>query len=81
MTQSADPPWIPHLFLPTAVDHSTLHFYNLKSSLSAPQMMVVTELEEPFLPLPDDLLVNLNESRCVWKFAAVSVGWRKSPKF
>ena len=44
---------------------STLHFYNLKCSLSAPQMMVVTELEEPFLPLPDDLLVNLGESRVV----------------
>jgi protein transport protein SEC24 len=28
-------------------------------------MMVVTELEEPFLPLPDDLLVNLGESRAV----------------
>jgi hypothetical protein len=26
-------------------------------------MMVVTELEEPFLPLPDDMLVNLRESR------------------
>ncbi|KIY91866.1 Protein transport protein [Monoraphidium neglectum] len=26
-------------------------------------MMVVTELEEPFLPLPDDMLVNLSESR------------------
>lgn len=36
---------------------NALHFYNLKSSLTAPQMMVVTELEEPFLPLPDDMLV------------------------
>jgi hypothetical protein len=26
-------------------------------------MMVVAELEEPFLPLPDDLLVNATESR------------------
>eukprot|EP00898_Chlorokybus_atmophyticus_P002080 jgi/Chlat1/2873/Chrsp195S03018 len=41
---------------------STLHFYNLKSSLSQPQMMVVAELEDVFLPLPDDLLVNLRES-------------------
>jgi hypothetical protein len=45
---------------------STLHFYNLKAGLTNPQMMVVAELEEPFLPLPDDLLVNANESRCVW---------------
>ena len=36
---------------------SALHFYNLKASLAAPQMLVVTELDEPFLPLPDDLLV------------------------
>jgi hypothetical protein len=42
---------------------SSLHFYNLKPSLSAPQMMVVGELEEPFLPLPEDLLVNLKDSR------------------
>lgn len=42
---------------------STLHFYNLKSSLGQPQMMVVAEVEEPFVPLPDDLLVNLKESR------------------
>jgi len=42
---------------------STLHFYNLKASLAAPQMMVVGEVDDPFLPLPDDLLVNLKESR------------------
>eukprot|EP00955_Chlamydomonas_euryale_P054477 355827-Chlamydomonas_euryale.AAC.20 len=42
---------------------STLHFYNLRASLSAPQMLVVTELDEPFVPLPDDLLVNLHDSR------------------
>jgi protein transport protein SEC24 len=28
-------------------------------------MMVVADLEDPFLPLPDDLLVNLSESRTV----------------
>jgi len=44
---------------------STLHFYNLNSRLSAPQMMVVAELDDPFVPLPDDLLVNLSESRAV----------------
>jgi hypothetical protein len=26
-------------------------------------MLVVTELDDPFLPLPDDLLVNLTDSR------------------
>ena len=28
-------------------------------------MLVVTEIDEPFVPLPDDLLVNLAESRGV----------------
>lgn len=28
-------------------------------------MLVVTELDDPFLPLPDDLLVNLRDSRPV----------------
>jgi protein transport protein SEC24 len=28
-------------------------------------MMVVAELDDPFLPMPDDLLVNLSESRAV----------------
>ena len=28
-------------------------------------MQVVAETDEPFVPLPDDLLVNLSESRAV----------------
>lgn len=44
---------------------STIHFYNLKSSLKAPQMLVVSDLNDPVLPLPEDLLVNLQESRSV----------------
>ncbi|KAA8515259.1 hypothetical protein F0562_018511 [Nyssa sinensis] len=44
---------------------STIHFYNLKSSLTQPQMMVVSDLDDTFVPLPDDLLVNLSESRSV----------------
>ncbi|XP_043691777.1 protein transport protein Sec24-like At3g07100 [Telopea speciosissima] len=44
---------------------STIHFYNMKSSLTQPQMMVVSDLEDIFVPLPDDLLVNLSESRNV----------------
>ncbi|CAN0314701.1 unnamed protein product [Ectocarpus fasciculatus] len=44
---------------------SSVHFYNLKSNLSQPQMLVVPDLDEPFLPVPDDLLVNLSESRSV----------------
>jgi protein transport protein SEC24 len=42
---------------------SSLHFYALKPGAAAPQMLVVTELDDPFVPLPDELLVNLRESR------------------
>merc|ERR1740117_1324032 len=39
-----------------------LHFYNLNPNLSQPQMLVVTDLEDLFLPLPDDILVNVADS-------------------
>ncbi|PFX31272.1 protein transport protein Sec24A-like [Stylophora pistillata] len=42
---------------------STVHFYSLKSKLSQPQMNIVSDLEDIFLPSPDDLLVNMNESK------------------
>ncbi|KAG7669812.1 hypothetical protein Ndes2437B_g05999 [Nannochloris sp. 'desiccata'] len=42
---------------------TAIHFYNMRPGLSAPQMMVVPEIEDPFVPLPDELLVNLSESR------------------
>ncbi|KAG0172660.1 COPII subunit [Apophysomyces sp. BC1034] len=42
---------------------STLHFYNLNSNRTEPQMLVVSDLDDIFLPQPDDLLVNLTESR------------------
>lgn len=45
--------------------NSSVHYYNLKSDLSQPQMLVVPDLADPFLPVPDDLLVNLSESRSV----------------
>jgi protein transport protein SEC24 len=44
---------------------TSLHFYSLRPSLSAPQMLVVAELDDPFLPLPEDLLVNLRDSRAL----------------
>ncbi|KAI4366186.1 hypothetical protein MLD38_022096 [Melastoma candidum] len=44
---------------------SNIHFYNMKSSLNQPQMMVVSDLDDIFVPLPDDLLVNLSESRSI----------------
>jgi protein transport protein SEC24 len=44
---------------------SCIHFYNLKSSLNSPQMLVVSDVNDVILPLPEDLLVNLHESRAV----------------
>lgn len=44
---------------------SSLHFYSLKPGLTQPQMLVVTELDDPFVPAPDDLLVNLKDARGV----------------
>jgi len=44
---------------------TSLHFYNLNSNLSQPQMMVVSDLEDLFLPLPDDILVPISESESV----------------
>ncbi|CAL6426143.1 unnamed protein product [Bathycoccus prasinos] len=43
----------------------SIHFYGLRSTSMAPSMMVVGELNDPFAPMPDDLLVNLQECRTV----------------
>ncbi|CAB5132532.1 hypothetical protein RhiirA5_364598 [Rhizophagus irregularis] len=53
---------------------TSLHFYSLNSSASAPQMLVVSDLEDVFLPQPDDLLVNLTESRSVVESLLRSLG-------
>ncbi|XP_040185309.1 protein transport protein Sec24B isoform X2 [Rana temporaria] len=42
---------------------STVHFYNLQEGLSQPQMLIVSDVDEIFLPTPDGLLVNLHESK------------------
>lgn len=39
--------------------------FPVQSSLTQPQMMVVSDLDDIFVPLPDDLLVNLSESKSV----------------
>jgi len=41
---------------------SSVHFYNLRSTLKQPQMLVVTDIEAMYLPLPEDLIVDLSES-------------------
>ncbi|XP_058405874.1 protein transport protein Sec24B isoform X4 [Diceros bicornis minor] len=42
---------------------STIHFYNLQEGLSQPQMLIVSDIDDVFLPIPDSLLVNLYESK------------------
>ncbi|XP_073680604.1 protein transport protein Sec24A isoform X2 [Garra rufa] len=42
---------------------STIHFYNLQEGLSQPQMLIVSDIDDVFLPTPDSLLVNLNECK------------------
>ncbi|XP_041122702.1 protein transport protein Sec24A-like isoform X2 [Polyodon spathula] len=42
---------------------SRVHFYNLQEGLSQPQMLVVSDIEDIFIPTPDSLLVNLNECK------------------
>ncbi|XP_078532711.1 protein transport protein Sec24B isoform X3 [Lissotriton helveticus] len=42
---------------------STVHFYNLQEGLSQPQMFIVSDIDDIFLPTPDSLLVNLHESK------------------
>uniref|UniRef100_A0AAQ5XCW6 SEC24 homolog D, COPII coat complex component n=1 Tax=Amphiprion ocellaris TaxID=80972 RepID=A0AAQ5XCW6_AMPOC len=42
-----------------------LHFYNVKSALAQPQMMVVSDTADMFVPLLDGFLVNYQDSRAV----------------
>ncbi|XP_061524944.1 protein transport protein Sec24D [Phycodurus eques] len=48
-----------------ATYNKTLHFYNVKSSMSQPQMMVVSDVAEMYVPLPDGFLVDFQESRAL----------------
>uniref|UniRef100_A0A3Q3WET3 Uncharacterized protein n=1 Tax=Mola mola TaxID=94237 RepID=A0A3Q3WET3_MOLML len=45
--------------------NKVLHFYNVKSALAQPQMMVVSDTAEMFVPLLDGFLVSYQESRVV----------------
>uniref|UniRef100_A0A8C6SIL0 SEC24 homolog B, COPII coat complex component n=1 Tax=Neogobius melanostomus TaxID=47308 RepID=A0A8C6SIL0_9GOBI len=42
---------------------STIHFYNLQNGLSQPQMLVVSDIHDVFIPSHDNLMVNLKESK------------------
>ncbi|PJF16880.1 hypothetical protein PSACC_03315 [Paramicrosporidium saccamoebae] len=58
--------------LPNALDRtkigimtvdSTIHFYNLSVQNEDPKLLVVSDLNDPFLPCMDDLLVGVTEGR------------------
>ncbi|KAK9128853.1 hypothetical protein Syun_017650 [Stephania yunnanensis] len=59
------PPMPPLYFFLIDVSVTAVRSGMLESSLTQPQMMVVSDLDDIFVPLPDDLLVNLSESRSV----------------
>ncbi|XP_038596522.1 protein transport protein Sec24A [Tachyglossus aculeatus] len=42
---------------------SAIHFYSLQEGLSQPQMLIVSDIEDVFIPMPENLLVNLNENK------------------
>jgi len=42
---------------------SNVHFYNMRADQSSPQMLVIPDATHPYLPQPEDLLVNLQECR------------------
>ena len=44
---------------------SAVHFYNLSPGLSFPQMLVVSDIDDLFLPIADNTLVNVSETRKV----------------
>ncbi|KAB0790460.1 hypothetical protein PPYR_15149 [Photinus pyralis] len=45
--------------------NSTVHFYNIKSNLAAPQMMVVGDVQDMFMPLLEGFLCTPEESETV----------------
>lgn len=45
--------------------NKVLHFYNVKSVLAQPQMLVVSDVADMFVPLLDGFLVRVAESRTV----------------
>lgn len=43
---------------------SNLHFFRFREGIDeAPEMLIVSDLDEPFLPSPEGLLINLDENR------------------
>lgn len=56
-----------------AVDTS-LHFFCLPVGVTEPEMLVVSDLDDVFLPKPNDILVNLTESRAGFESLLTRLG-------
>merc|ERR1719460_2686179 len=61
--QSGSMPGGPRLQIGVVTYDTSLHFYNLNPNLSQPQMLVVSDLDDIFIPLPEGVLVNLSDSQ------------------
>jgi len=48
---------------------ASLHFYSMRPGAASPRVLVVSDLLDPFIPCPDDLLVNLAECRACFEAA------------
>ena len=42
-----------------------LQFYNVKANMAQPQMMVMTDVDDVFVPMVDGFLVNVTEAKTV----------------
>lgn len=43
--------------------NSAVHFYSIADGFNQPHEITVVDIEEPFLPCPDNLLINLGECK------------------
>ncbi|XP_021281643.1 protein transport protein Sec24-like At4g32640 [Herrania umbratica] len=59
----ADLPEGPRTMVGIATFDSTIHFYNLKRALQQPLMLIVPDVQDVYIPLETDIIVQLSESR------------------
>ncbi|XP_064458307.1 protein transport protein Sec24A-like isoform X2 [Ornithodoros turicata] len=52
---------------------SSVHFYNLGEGMSVPEMLLVSDIDEVFLPSPDSLLVNIHECKTLVQYLLESL--------
>lgn len=43
--------------------NSAVHFYSIADGFNQPHEITVVDIDDPFLPCPDNLLINLKECR------------------